>query len=308
MDLHQLTYFLAVAEEGQFTRAALRVNVAQPAISAQIGRLERELGEKLFQRGPRSVHLTVAGEALLPHAQAALAAVKSGQDAITSLRGLLHGVLRVGVSRPADRRLARALGVFHKAYPAVEIMLTEGYNVALLSTLSDNALDAAVVGIPPDVTSPVNIRTRVIGTEPLVAAVARDHPLANSTGVALGQLRDQPMITLIHGSGVRSTLEAACHSAGFAPRISAESNEFSSVIELAVERLGIAILPHSAIGDADLTVLDITEPQMHRTIALAWNPTGANPAARAFLALADRMLPCQPADLAQDRKATNSHR
>ena len=121
MDLRQLSYFVAVAEEGQFTRAAARVSVAQPAISAQIRRLERELGEPLFHRDQRAVSLTVAGEALLPHARAALAAADRGRDTIASLRGLLHGRLEVGVAGPVDHRFAKALGDFHRAHPGVEI-------------------------------------------------------------------------------------------------------------------------------------------------------------------------------------------
>src|SRR5215218_6503434 len=104
MDLRQMSYFVAVAEEGQFTRAAARERVAQPAVSAQVRRLERELGEQLFHRDPRAVALTDAGAALLPHARAALAAAQRGRDTIASLRGLLHGRLRVGVSGPGDSR------------------------------------------------------------------------------------------------------------------------------------------------------------------------------------------------------------
>src|SRR5262245_15172093 len=89
MELRQLSYFVAVADEGHFTRAAARVSVAQPAVSAQIRRLERELGEPLFHRDRRGVRLTSAGDALLPHARAALAAAQRGRDTIASMRGLL---------------------------------------------------------------------------------------------------------------------------------------------------------------------------------------------------------------------------
>ena len=94
MELRQLTYFVAVAEEGQFTRAAARVSIAQPAVSAQVGRLERELGEALFRRDRRGVALTGAGEALLPHARAALAAAERGRDTIAALQRLANRVRR----------------------------------------------------------------------------------------------------------------------------------------------------------------------------------------------------------------------
>src|SRR5262245_29812438 len=129
MDVRQLSYFVAVAEEQQFTRASIRLSVAQPAVSHQIGRLEAELGEALFHRDPRAARLTEAGHALLPHARAAIAAVQRGRDAVASVHGLLRGTLRIGIVRaPLDRRIFTAVSEFHRAHPAVEIVLSERHN------------------------------------------------------------------------------------------------------------------------------------------------------------------------------------
>ena len=136
MELRQLRYLVALADERHFTRAAAREHVAQPAVSAQIARLERELGEPLFHRDRRAATLTPAGAALLPHARAALGAAQRGRETLASLRGLLHGRLRVGVSRPVDRRFAAALGEFHRAHPAIEIALSERHNGPLLAAVS----------------------------------------------------------------------------------------------------------------------------------------------------------------------------
>jgi DNA-binding transcriptional LysR family regulator len=287
MDLRQLSYFVAVAEEGQFTRAATRVSVAQPAVSAQIRRLERELGEALFHRERRAVSLTGAGEALLPHARAALAAAERGRDEIASLRGLLRGRLRVGIAGPVDHRFAEALGDFHRAHPAVEISVTQEHNEPLLESVANGDVDAAIVGagvqpLPPEV------RARVVATEPLVLAVRRGHPLGRRSIVTLTQLREQPMITLVRGSGLRVVLENACRDAGFAPQITAEAGELGSLVELAAEGLGAAVLPASAAEGADLEVLEITRPRLRRRTALAWNETVTSPAGHAFLALANR--------------------
>jgi DNA-binding transcriptional LysR family regulator len=287
MDLRQLSYFVAVAEEGQFTRAATRVSVAQPAVSAQIRRLERELGEALFHRDQRAVTLTGAGEALLPHARAALAAAERGRDTIASLRGMLHGRLRVGVAGPVDHRFGEALGDFHRAHPAVEIALTQQHNEPLLEAVANGDIDAAIVGAGAQPLPP-RVRTRVVATEPLVLAVRRGDPLSSRRTVTLGQLRDQPMITLVRGSGLRTVLENACRDAGFVPRITAEAGELASLVELAAEGLGVAVLPCSAAHGADLAVLTITRPRLHRRTALAWNEATTSPAARAFLALANR--------------------
>lgn len=285
MDLRQLSYFVAVAEERQFTRGAARVSVAQPAVSSQIGRLERELGEALFHRGQREVILTDAGEGLLPHARAALAAAQRGRDAIASLRGLLHGRLRIGVSKPLDRRFTEAVGSFHRAYPEIEIVLSEQHNEPLLRAVSDGEVDAAVVGMSHDIVSP-QIRWRVIAVEALVVAVRVGDPLSRRRTITLAQLRDQPMITLTHGSGLRSLLENACRDAGFTPRIAAETGELDSLVELAVEGLGLGILPRSAVGQARVSVLEITRPRLVRRTALVWNQNTSTPAGRAFLALA----------------------
>jgi DNA-binding transcriptional LysR family regulator len=293
MDLRQLSYFVAVAEEGQFTRAAIRVSVAQPAVSAQIRRLERELGEPLFHRDQRVVSLTRAGEALLPHARAALAAAERGRDTIASLRGVLHGRLRVGVAGPVDHRFAEALGDFHRAHPAVEIAVTQQHNEPLLAAVANGDIDAAIVGLGAQPLPP-RVRTRVVATEPLVLAVGRADPLSSRTTVTLAQLREQPMITLVRGSGLRTVLENACRDAGFVPRITAEAGELGSLVELAVEGLGLAVVPRSAADAADLAVLKITRPRLQRRTALAWNEAVTSPAGRAFLALADRRFDTPP--------------
>jgi DNA-binding transcriptional LysR family regulator len=294
MDLRQLSYFVAVAEEGQFTRAAIRVSVAQPAVSAQIRRLERELGEPLFHRDRRSVGLTAAGEALLPHARAALAAAERGRDEIASLRGMLHGRLRVGVAGPVDRRFAEALGDFHRAHPAVEISVTQEHNEPLLEAVADGDFDAAIVGVGVQPLPP-RIGTRVVATEPLVLAVRRDDPLGRRRAVTLAQLREQPMVTLVRGSGLRTVLENACREAGFVPRITAEAGELGSLVELAAEGLGAAVLPSSAAEGADVGVLRITRPHLRRRTALAWNKTVTSPAGKAFLGLANRRFDSSPA-------------
>ena len=293
MDLGQLSYFVAVAEERQFTRAASRVSVAQPAVSAQIRRLERELGERLFHRDRRGVRLTRAGEALLPHARAALAAAERGRDTIASLRGLLHGRLRIGVAGPVDRRLAETLGDFHRTHPAIEVVLSNEHNEPLLGAVADGDIDAAVIGAGAHPLPPA-VRARVVAVEPIVFAARRGHPLSHRKTIALRDLREHPIITLTRGSGLRAVLENACRDAGFAPRIIAETDELSSLVELAAEGLGVAIVPRSAVDQADVAAVRITRPRLDRRTALAWNQATISPAGRAFLTLADAHFSAAP--------------
>jgi len=287
MELRQLSYFTAVAEEGQFTRAASRLLVAQPAVSQQIRRLELELGESLFHRDARSVSLTEAGEALLPHARAALAAAERGRDAIASLRGMLRGRLRIGVAGPVDQPLGQALGQLHRSYPDIEVLLTTQNNEPLLEALANGQIDVGIVGIGTH-TVPAQLTTRVITSEELVLGVSRGHSLARRKSVTLARLREQPFVTLVHGSGHREAFDMAFDDAGYRPRIAAEAGELSSLIELVAEGLGAAILPRAAADGANVAVVDIIRPRLLRRRAIAWNQAGASPAAREFVGLVEQ--------------------
>src|SRR4051812_1957620 len=132
MELRQLAYVVAVADEGSFTRAAAREHVAQPGVSAQVRRLERELGQALFHRGPGPVTPTAAGEAVLPFARAALAAAAGVRDAADEIAGLVRGRVALGVVPSVSGRLAGALAGFRTDDPGVEITLVEGTSDALL--------------------------------------------------------------------------------------------------------------------------------------------------------------------------------
>ena len=147
MEIHQLQYFVAVAEEASFTRAAARVHVAQPGVSAQVRRLEAELGQQLLDRSGRSVRLTEVGAAVLPFARAALDALDGARLAVDQLAGLVRGRVTVGmVSGCALPALAGLLADFHGRYPGVAIALTEDGSDRLVELLRDGKLDLALIG------------------------------------------------------------------------------------------------------------------------------------------------------------------
>jgi DNA-binding transcriptional LysR family regulator len=211
---------------------------------------------------------------------------------VASLRGLLHGTLHVGVVRaPLDRRIFEVVGEFHRAHPAVEIILSEQHNDELLDALATGDSDAAVVGITGE-PLPAHVRARVIASEPLVLAVRRDHPLARHANFAFGRLGDYPLITLSRGSGLRALLDSASRRAGFTLRIAAEASELDSLVELAAQGLGVALLPRSAVAEAEprLAVIELIRPRLERRAALAWHEQNVSPAGRAFLDLADQLL------------------
>jgi DNA-binding transcriptional LysR family regulator len=292
MELRQLAYFVAIAEERNFTRAAQRIPIAQPAISQQIHRLEAELGERLFLRDRRGVRLTPAGQALLPHARTALQAAEGGREAVAALSGLLAGRLTVGLVHPLpDRRFPRLLGAFHRTYPRIELTLLEDQTDALLAALAAGQLHAALIGQGRYDRPPPEVAALLVAREPLVAAVHPTHPLAGRGQIPLRALQDEPMVTLTRASKLRSTLETACQAAGFVPRIVAETSDLAVMVELAAEQLGVAVLPASGLeGAAELVQLGLTQPTLDRRLLLVWRPAASPPAARAFLALAHQHL------------------
>jgi DNA-binding transcriptional LysR family regulator len=294
MELHQLEYFVAVAEEASFTKAASRVHVAQPGVSAQVRRLESELGQRLLDRSGRSVRLTEAGSAVLPFARAALDAVASARLAVDELAGLVRGQVTVGmVSGCALPALAELLAGFHHKYPGVAITLTEDNSDRLVEMLGDGRLDLALIGSAGTGGS-TGISTAVLIDEELVAAVAPGHPLAGKETVTVKALRDVPLVSLPRGTGVRAALDAACAATGFEPRIVFEASALPMVIQLAAQGLGLAVVPASVAAAPDgpavpqpadaPVIVPIAHPSVRSRLELAWPeaPSG-NPAARVLI-------------------------
>jgi DNA-binding transcriptional LysR family regulator len=287
MELRQLEYFVAVAEEASFTRAAAKVHVAQPGVSAQIRRLERELGQPLFDRTSRSVRLTEVGAAVLPHARAALAAVDGARLAVGELTGLLGGHVAVGTVTSHDVDLPGLLADFHDDHPAVEITLTEGSSGDLLDGLRTGRLDLAIVSIGRKV--PAGVEIQVLTDQPIVAAVCHDHELAAHPAISLDTLRGRPLISLPRGTGLRARLDEACAAAGFTPRIAFEASDPGVLAQLAAHGLGAAILPaeFAAARSDRLCSITIGRPALRGRLAFAWRAEGpGSPAGRAFVARA----------------------
>jgi DNA-binding transcriptional LysR family regulator len=293
MELRQLEYFVAVAEEASFTRAAARVHVAQPGVSAQVRQLERELGEVLLDRSGRSVTLTEVGAAVLPYARAALAAVEGTRQAVAELTGLVRGHVAVGVvvSCPVVD-LPDLLADFHQAHPAVDITLHEDNSDRLVAAVAGGDVDVAIIALTED--DPAGLDLHVIADEPVTAAVAPGHELARHRTIPLAELKNWPLISLARGTGLRACLDDACAAAGFQPRIAFEAGNPAALARLAARGLGVAILPDSGAraDPSALHPLTITEPRLRGRMALAWRSGGpASPAARVFTGLARDRLP-----------------
>ncbi|MEU7692383.1 LysR family transcriptional regulator [Microbispora hainanensis] len=294
MELRQLEYFVAVAEERNFTRAAERVHISQPGVSAQIRQLERELGAELFDRSARTVTLTVAGKAALDHARAALAAAGALGQAVGEVTGLIRGRLTVGmVVGCTVTSLFDALAAFHRARPGVEIALLEDNSDRLVEGVRSGALDLALAGLAA---APDGLETLTIVSERLVAAVPPDHPLAGRGGVTLSDLAAHPIVCMPYGTGLRTVFDRACAARGLQPVIALQAGAADAIAGLAARGLGVAVLSESmAAAYRDrLTALTIEDVETPALLALLWRG-GQSPAVREFVRHARRSFAVPPA-------------
>lgn len=284
MELHQLAYLVAVTDEASFTRAAGRLLVSQPGVSAQIRRLERELGEELLDRSGRLVRPTAAGAAVLPYARAALAAVELARAAVSELTGLLRGRAALGTVTSPGTDLAGLLAGFHERHPMVELALSTGSTDELAAGVLAGDLDAAILSV--GAAQPDRLDIQVIADQPIVAAVARGHELAGREVIALAGLAGQPLISLPRGSGLRARLDEACAAAGIVPHVAFEASSPEVVASLAAHGLGVAFLPgpFAEYRSDQLAVLRIGPPGLRGRLVLAWRSAGpASPAGRALV-------------------------
>ncbi|KAA0084186.1 LysR family transcriptional regulator [Mycolicibacterium sp. P9-64] len=290
MELRQLEYFVAVAEERNFTRAAERVHVAQPAISAQIARLEREVGQRLLDRSRRETRLTAAGDAMLPHVRAALSAVANARLAVDELAQLVRGTVTLGTVTSHDVDIPALLADFHHAHPAVEITLSTDNSDALIDDVQSGALDSAIVSVGSDEV-PSGLAVEVVTDEAIDAAVCLDDPWAGRTSIGLARLVERQLIALPTGAGIRAQLERACTAAGLKPNVAFEASTPGALAELAARGLGVAILPQSVSRThPGLTPIAI-KPELRGRLVFAWRSSGPmSPAARVLVEMARRLL------------------
>jgi DNA-binding transcriptional LysR family regulator len=296
MELRQLEYFVAVAEEANFTRAAERVHISQSGVSAQIRRLEQELGVNLIDRAGRTATLTAAGAAALDHARGVLSAAHAVRQAVDDVSGVIRGRLDVGmVSGCTITPLFDALAAFGRAHPGIEISLTEDNADRLTDRVRAGEIDVALIGAAG--ATPEGLAALTIVSERLVAAAPAGHPLLQRTGeCTLAEVVGHPLVCMPPGTGVRPVLDAACASRELTPEIALVASAPDAVADLAQRGLGVAILSESmtAVGDGRLEAVAITDVEIAAILALVWRPD-PSPALRALLHHARRAFGHAPA-------------
>ncbi|MEU7798822.1 LysR substrate-binding domain-containing protein [Micromonospora arborensis] len=283
MELRQLEYFVAVAEEQNFTRAAERVHISQSGISAQIRQLERELGTELIDRSARTATLTVAGKAALEHARTALAAAGALNQAVSEVSGVIRGRLTVGmVIGCTVTPLFDALAAFHQAHPGVEISLLEDNSDRLVDGVRAGTIDLALIGTAT--ATPDGLDALTIISERLVVAVPAGHPLAKQRRVTLRDLVAYPIVCMPPGTGLRTLLDQACASQSIQPVIALQASAADAIADLATRGLAAAVLSESMAEHYRdrLTARTIDDVETPALLALIWKTTHS-PAARELL-------------------------
>ncbi len=284
MELQQLRYVIAVAEEANFTRAAARCRVVQSALSHQVKALERELGVELFARTSRRVEITAAGEAFLPAARASLAAAdRAAADAAAAV-GRVTGQLRVAtIPTVTALDLPAALRTFRLAHPQVRIALRVGGSDKLETAIAAGELDIAFLGLPAD-REPRGVAWRHMCADRLVAVLSPRHPLASRGELTLADLADETFADFPAGSPARAQSETAFAAAAIPRDVAFEATATEHLIDLVRQELAITLLPSRyAPTDASLVRIPIVDGPS-RDEYLVWNKLNPSPAARAFLA------------------------
>lgn len=271
MDLRQLTCFERVAELGSMSRAAEALHLVQPAISQQIATLEREVGLRLFHRGPRGVRLTEAGEALLPYARRVLTEVERASQVLGGLRELRGGRVALGITPSAVIWLLPALLERYRGqHPLVHVQVLEDMTDQLVEYLGDGRLDLAVVSLPVD---DEGLLVRPILEERLALVVGPSHRLAGAREVNLADLADEPWILPYRRHGVRALVEAACARAGFQLRVAVELSGLGPIKLLVQRGLGLSVLPPAVVENevrlGQLHAIPIAQPALVREVGLA---------------------------------------
>jgi DNA-binding transcriptional LysR family regulator len=251
MELRHLRYFIAVAEELHFTRAAERLHIGQPPLSQQIRLLEEEVGAKLLDRSRRWVRLTEAGKLFLEDARRILALSAQAQEsARLAERGEL-GRLRIGFtsSTPLTAVFNQAVNAYRKAFPKVTLSFSELPTLRQVDALRERSIDLGFMR-PPEIDLPREVAVKMLRSDPLVLVLPASHPLTRRASISIAELADCDFVTFRPevGTGVQPLVLRLCREAGFEPKIALQAGEGSTIIGLVAAGCGISILPQSFTG------------------------------------------------------------
>lgn len=246
MDIQELEAFWWIAQTGSFNRAAERLYLTQPSVTARIQSLEKELGQPLFERKPRGVRLTDAGRVLLPHAERVLQDIRKARRAVADLETATGGTLWVGSALTTSTyTLPQILARFKTSYPGVEVSVRTGRSQQIQQLVLDDSVQMGLVHSP--LASHADIAATPLYDEPIVLVVHPGHPLAGQSEVTAEQLASEPFITSDKASGYWALVEQFWASAGLAPRVTMELDSIEATKRMVMSGLGLAMLPKGTV-------------------------------------------------------------
>ncbi|MFM8874454.1 MAG: LysR family transcriptional regulator [Anaerolineae bacterium] len=253
MEIHQLTYFVAVAETGSFSRAAERCNVAQPSLSQQIQKLEQELGEPLFDRLPRKVVLTDAGRMLLPRAINILSDLHDIKHTLNQNIDSGHGLLSIGfIPTIAPFVLPRVIKRFSQEFPNARLSVQEDLTEAIVHGLLDGKLDVGITSMPIHHRL---IRTQELLTEPLLVASSKDNDFISRASIHVKDLDKFPFIALSEMHCLGEQVQSFCHRQDLELKIVCDTSQLTTVKNCVEIGLGVSLVPRAlAVSDTSQLV------------------------------------------------------
>lgn len=264
MNLRQLEYFVVIAEEGSFTRAAERLLVAQPSLSQQVGALEAELGGPLLERMPRGVRLTMAGQSFLPEARAAISHAERARRSARMALGLQAGQLELAaLTSAAVGLLPSVLQRWQEQHPTIEVTLREfGHRRALDEAVRDGEGDMAV-GSPPESWQGA---VETLGWEEFVVVLPEGDPLLRRRSVDIADLAERRWVHYGQGHGLAEVVDMRCAAAGFAPRVAVRTSQVAAAPQFAAAGLGPTLVPDHVLGHRTSPLARRASPPIVRAV------------------------------------------
>jgi DNA-binding transcriptional LysR family regulator len=293
IELRHLRYFVAVAEELHFGRAALRLHLAQPPLSQQIRKLEEILGYPLFLRTSRAVKLTSAGEVFLERAKRTLRNVLEDMEEARSVGRGEEGFLRVGfIGSAMLTPLPAMLGRYRRRYPKVNLQLHESYTSAVVQKLLKGELDA---GFLRDSGQVSGLEIEPLFSEPFIAVVPKKHPLAKHKAISAKELRDEPFVFFSPSAGTLAYEKpvSICEEYGFRPRVVQEAPQWLTIMRLIGAGLGVTIAPACVkqVAAQNVACLSLRRATVESDIELAYRTSEDRPIVEAIAMVARESFP-----------------
>lgn len=292
MEFRHLQYFIAVAEELHFGRAANRLNISQPPLSQQIAQLEKELGVELFYRTKRHTELTPAGRYFLEQTYEILNKLEKTCNDVRKIHQGEKGQLTIGYTGILSKLLLQLIRTYRSKYPKVEIVLQHLSSASQIRSLNENKIKLGFV-CPPIESSTLN--SRLVGFAPFVAALPSTHPLARDTSpLDLRELKSEPFIMTHRKNepGYYDTIISICNRSGFSPNVIQEAEGIFTILTLISTGMGVSLVTTLALeyGNSGIVFRPITDDTATMDLSLVWSKNEESPLVNTFLGVYDEMF------------------